>query len=812
MLARFLIDLHVAARTFARQPVFALTTIATLAAGIGATTAMFGIVNAAVLRPLPYPDADRIVSLVQQDPRFGSVPFAPPYLADLRERVRTVERIAGFSPSWQMVLAGGGDARVVTAAYVSNGLFDLFGAAPARGRFFGADEHAPGGPAVAVVSERLWRRQFGDGVALAGQTIRLDARPYTIVGTIADGFRMPITASTVSRQTQSAEIWLPFALNPYAAARAIPVMNVVGRLRDDATTALAQEEIAAVGGLLARDDPATSASGALLVTPLGELVSRGVRTPLLVLFGAVGLLLVLACANVGHMLLARAAGRDGEMAVRASLGATPARLTAQLLAESALLAASGAAAGLALSWWALNGVAAFGLTGLPPSADVRLDWRVAAFAVAAAILTTLLTGIAPAVRASRRAPFDLLRDGARLTDGRGARVRNALVFAEVALAVVLLVGAGLLARSFFTLTAVDPGFSSDRVLAGSVALPAAKYANAASRRAFVDEALSRLARVQGADRVALVNRLPFGGGNVLVGVELEGAPQADGKPITMDRRVVSPGYFAAMGIPFLDGADFGPEHRADADQPVAIVNAALARRFWPGDTVVGRRLRLMLRTGPGPWLRIVGVSGDVRHHGLDQPLQPEVYVPYAQASVESFVLLLRASGDAARLAPELRAIVRALDSDLPVEPIGTAADAIRASVAEPRLRTTLLNAFAAVALALAAMGVYGLLSFSVARSTREIGVRIALGAPRHTIVRLILGRGMTLVAAGVVAGLAGALALSRYLERLLFGVTPTDPLTFAAVTAVLLLVGLAACYVPARRAVRLDPADALRLE
>jgi predicted permease len=811
MIARLLIDARVAARTFARQPFFTATTIATLAVGIGATTAMFGVVDAAVLRPLAYPDADRIVSLVQKDPRFGTVPFAPPYLDDLRERMRTVERVAGFSPSWQMVFTGGGDARVVTAAYVSDGLFDLFGAAAVRGRIFTSEEHAPGGPAVALVSERFWRQQFGEGAGLSGQTIRLDARPYTIVGTMADDLRMPITSSTVTRQARRAEVWLPFALNPYAAARSIPVMNVVGRLREAATTTVAQEEIAAVGASLARDYPAASAGAMLLVAPLRELVSRDVRAPLLVLLGAVGLLLVLACANVGHMLLARAAGRDGEMAVRASLGATPGRLTAQLLAESATLAAAGTGVGLILSWWALGAIAAFGFAGLPPSAEVRFDWRVASFAAGAAIFTTLLTGIVPAVRASRRMPFDLLRDGARLTDGRGARLRDALVFAEVALAVVLLVGAGLLARSFFTLTSIDPGFSGDRVLAGSVALPAAKYDNAASR-AFVDEALSRLSNVPGADRAALVNRLPFGGGNVLVGVELEGLPQPDGKPIVMDRRVVSPGYFTTMGIPLLDGEDFGIEHRADAKQPVAIVNATVAQRFWPGENALGRRVRLMLRSGPGPWLRIVGVVGDVRHHGLDQPLQPEVYVPYAQAPVGSFVLLLRASGDPTQLAPRLRATLRALDGDLPVDPIGTAAEAIRASVAEPRLRTTLLNAFAGVALALAAMGVYGLLSFSVARSTREIGVRIALGAQRHAIVRLVLARGMTLVAGGAAAGLVASLALSRYLDRLLFGVTPTDPATFGAVTTVLLAVGLAACYVPARRAMRLDPVQALRLE
>jgi putative ABC transport system permease protein len=810
MLARSLMDLRVALRTFVRRPLFTALVVSTLAVGIGATVAMFAVVDAAVLRPLRYPDADRIVSLVQRDQRFGTVPFGPPYLADLRERVRTVERIAGFSPSWQFTLTGLGEPRLVTAAFVSDGLFDLFDVTPSRGRAFDPDEYAPGGPAVALVSDAFWRRAFGEAVP-GGQTIRLDGQLHTVVGTLPDHVRMPITSSTVSRVSTSAEVWLPFSLNPYVSARNIPVMNIVGRLAERTSPQRAQEELTAVGASLARDYPDGS-SADLLAIPLGDLVSRDVRTPLLVLLAGVGLLLTVACANVGHMLLARATERDGEMAVRASLGATHGRLAAQLFIESATLAAAGAAAGIVLAWWALGAVSAFGWAGLPPSARVGLDWRVAGFAGLAAVAATLLIGTFPILRVTRRAPRELLSDGSRVTGGRAGRVRDALVFAEVALAVVLLVGGGLLARSFLALTSVDPGFAADRVLAGGVALPAAGYGDPARRRAFVDESLARLSALPGVERAALVNRLPFGGGNVLVGVELEGKPQPGGKPVLVDRRVVSPAYFAAMGIPVLDGGSFGLEHRAVSQDPVAIVNATMAERFWQGDSALGHRVRLMLRGGPGPWLRVVGVVGDVRHHGLDQPAQPEVYVPYTQASVESFVLLLRTSADPRSLASAMRSEIQRLGPELPVDPLAPAADAISASVAEPRLRTSLLNAFAALALALAAMGVYGVLSLSVAKSTREIGVRIALGAARGTIVRLVLGRGLKLVAGGATVGILISLVVSRQLERLLFGVGPTDPITFAGVAALLLITGLAASYIPARRAMRLDPIQALRME
>jgi predicted permease len=811
MFAQAMMDLRVARRAFVRQPLFTSVIVGTLALGIGATVAMFGVVDAAVLRPVRFPDADRIFSLVLKDQRFGTAPFAPPYLLDLRERMRSVEHIAGFSPSWQFVLTGSGEPRVVIGAYVSDGLFELFHVTPVHGRTFVAGEYAPGGPAVVLVSEAFWRRSFG-AVALKEQTIRLDGHPHRIVGTLPADFRMPITASTVSRAATSAEIWLPFSLNPYRAARAIPVMNIVGRLGDGVSHERAQQELVAVGASMARDYPDTSTGAELLSIPLSDLVSRDVRTPLTVLLAAVSLLLVVACANVGHMLLARSAERDGEMAVRSSLGATHARLAAQLFIESATLATAGAAAGLVFAWWALGAVSAFGWAGLPPSARVGLDWRVAGFAAVTAIATTLLVGAVPILRVRRRTPRELLGEGTRVTGGRAARVRDALVVVEVALAVVLLVGGGLLARSFFALTSVDPGFSADQVLAGSVALPAAKYGDPAARRSFVDEALVRLSALPGVERTALVNRLPFGGGNVLVGVELAGKPQPDGKPVVADRRVVSPGYFEAMGIPMLDGTTFGIEHRADSGDRVAMLNATMAARFWPGESPVGHRVRLMLRGGPGPWLRVVGVVGDVRHHGLDQAAQPEVYVPYSQAPVESFVLLLRTPREPRSLAPAMRAEIQRLSPDLPVDPLAPAADAIRASVAEPRLRTSLFNAFAAIALALAAMGVYGVLSLSVTKRTREIGVRIALGAERGAIVRLVIGRGLKLVAGGAAAGILLSLVVSRQLERLLFGIGPTDPLTFAAVAVLLLITGAAASYFPARRAVGLDPVQALRLE
>lgn len=809
MLSGLLHELRISVRTFVREPGFTLTVLLTLGIGIGATTAIFGLVNSAVLRPLPYPRAGQIMSIVQSDDRFGLVPFAIPYLQDFRGRLQQFESVAGFTSSWSLTLTGTGEPRRITASYISDGVFEMLGARLEAGRNITLEEHASSTARVVLVSRAFWEREFGLAIPFEERIIRLDDTPHAIVGILAGDVRMPIVSSIVNESRTSAELWLPLATNDLSALRNTPIMNVIGRLRTGVSPAQAQAEIDAVAAVLAREHPQLADGGPVRVLPLRELVSRDVRQPLLLLFGAVGGLLLIACANVGNLLLARSAGRTGDLAVRVSLGASRARLVRQMLLESFVLSSAGALLGLGLAWLCLLVFPALGLEQLPPSARLEIDAFAAAFAAGCGVLTALLTGVVPALQATRRAPHLLLKEGGRTTTSRGLRARQTLVVSEVALSLILLVMAGLLARSFWTLAHVDAGIRAERVLAGGVALPASRYATAESKLRFVEDALTRLQATGGVERAALVNRLPFGGSNVLVGVELEGQPPATNPP-TVDRRVVSSDYFATMDIPVLAGRSFASEDRA-TDAGVAIVNAAAAQRYWENGQALGRRVRLMLRGGPGPWLRIVGIVGDVRHHGLDRPAEPEIYVPYAQAPVESFVLLLRTARDPMTLAPVLRATVQALDPDLPLQNTGVAADAIAASIAEPKTRALLFNAFAVIALLLAAIGVYGVSAYTVASRRRDIGIRLAFGAQRREIFQLVVREGMTLVAIGTCIGVLGSVALTRLLRAQLFGISATDPLTFAGVTAILVLVALVAHAVPARRAMRLDPIQALHV-
>lgn len=803
-------DARIAARTFLRQPLFTGTVLLTLAIGIGAPTAIFGIVHKAVLRPLPYPRAAELVSVVQNDVRFGPVPFSVPYLDDFRDRLGQFESLAGFTSSWNLTLTGSGEPRVVTASYVSDGLLELLGSEIAQGRNISAAEHASGTARVVVVSPAFWRQQFGEGAPFDEPIVRLNDVPHVIVGVLRDDLVMPITGSIVNDSRTSAEIWLPLSTNEMASLRMIPIMNLIGRLRAGATLAAAQAELVATASVLGNEHPEVAVDE-VLVMPLQTLVSRDIRAPMLLLLAATAGLLLIACANVGHLMLARAAGRSGELAVRASLGATRARLVTQMLIESLILAASSAVFGIGVAWLSLRVFPALGLERLPPSATPVVDVRVTLFAVCCALATAMLVGIVPALAASRLSPHNVLKETGRTTAGRGRKARQMLVFAEVSVALVLLISAGLLARSFWTLTSVDSGIRADRVLAGEVALPASRYSDGSVRSAFVEAALARLAATRDVVDAALVNRLPFSGSNVLVGVEVEGLATGADAP-TMDRRVVSPDYFDAMGIPLLTGRPFGSEDRPGTDDYVAIVNATAARRYWPDREPIGRRVRLLLRSGPGPWLRIVGIAGDVRHHGLDQAPQPEIYVPYSQAPVESFTLLVRTNADPLALSPVLRQTIQQLDSELPLNHLAVASDGIAQSIAEPRMRTLIFNLFASVSLLLATIGIYGVISYSVATRTRDIGLRLAFGAQRADIFRLVLREGMVIVFAAVIVGIGGSLVFTRFLEAQLFGVSATDPITFTTVTAVLLVAAFLAHVIPATRAMRLDPAQALRAE
>jgi predicted permease len=809
MHATFARDLKFAVRTFLRRPAFFATVVLTLGLGIGAATAIASLVDATILRPLPYPNADRLVAIVEDSQQFGKVPFAVAFLRDFRDHLTKYDAIAGFTSTWNVALTGGGEARTVPAAFVSDGLLELFGARARSGRLLTAsDEQAAS--KVAVVSERLWEQTFGRGTPLSGQILRIDDEPVTVVGILAGDFKMPITSSLAATNRRTAELWLPLAVNPFASVRTVAVANIVGRLAPEATLADARHEVERLPAALSQAYREVPADARYTAISLAGLVAEPVRRPLLALLLAIVVLLLIACANVANLTLAQSASRAGELAVRAALGASRGRLMQQTMVESLVLAGAGTALGILIASLALSAVPSLALGDLPPSATIHMNARAAAIAGFAGVTVAVLVALVIAVQSSRAAVFSMIRDSARTVEGRGQGVRAALVFAEVALALVLLVSAGLLARSFWSLSRVDPGFRTDRLLASSVAMPGTRYPTPESRQAFVAEALDRIRALPGVERTAAVNRLPLAGSNVLVHVEIEGQPQTEG-PVSMDRRVVTDAYFSTLGIPLHSGRAFISGDRADAAERVAIVNEAVTRRFWPGGNALDKRLRLMGRNAPGPWLRVVGVVGDVRHHGLDQPAQPEVYVPYAQAAVESMVFVAQTHGDPLQLAQPVRQSLQELDPLLPVRQ-ETPAGLLDASIAEPRIRALLFNGFGLAALLLSALGIYGVVAYAVERRTREIGVRVALGARRADILSLVMRQGMRIVIGGAAAGLAAAALATRALRGLLFGVPAFDPLTFAGVTGMLLLVAVLAILIPALRAMRLDPTVALRTD
>jgi putative ABC transport system permease protein len=811
MTAQFIRDVRLAARTLVRQPGYALTVVITLALGLAATTAALAVLDAAVLRPLPFPAPHRLVSIVQGDQAYGT-PFAPPYLADLRDRTTSFETVAGFSPSWGGVLTAP-EERAVTSCYVSDGALETLGIVPIAGRLFRPEEHQSPEP-VALVSESFFRSLFGQAAVLDGQRISFGGAAMTIVGIVSSDLRMPIMASIVNPRPQPADIWLPFRLNQYWTVRSVPVMNVVGRLREGVTVADAGAELAIAAANLAREYPEMSGGQSIRALPLRDVVAGPIQSRVALALLAVACLLLIGCANVTNLVLARASARQNELAVRASLGATRTRLVSQLLAESVVLSLAGTVAGVALAAWMLAATPALLVEALPPSAVLTIGPRVVAAAAIVGFCCAALVGLFPALKLSKDAPARALGGGLRTTsDAAARRLRSALVVVEVALALMLLVGAGLMAASFWKLSRVDPGFDVQPVFSTGVAFGGPRYAAADARRAFVDDAVGRLAALPGVETAAAVNRLPLSGANTFVGIEVEGAPTADGRPITVDRRVVTPAYFDAIGIAVVAGRAFALEDRFDSEDRVAIVNQAAARTMAAGGDPLNRRLRLMLRGGPGPWLRVVGVVDDVRHHGLAAPAAPEVYVPYAQAPVESMVFVLR-SATPDRLAAPVKATLKAIDPHLPVLANNQAAMStlVGESLARPRVQAAFVNAFGAVALALAAIGIYGVVSYTVARMRRDIGVHMALGARRRDVLVRILRRQMLLVGAGIALGVAGAGAAARLLETLLFGVSATDPATFAGVSLLLAVVALVAAWLPARRATLIDPVVALRPE
>ena len=810
-------DLAFGARQLRRKRGFAVAAVLTLALGIGANTAVFSIVEAALLRGLPFPAEERLVRLQNrwQDEPAGKL--SPAEYFDYRDRLRSLESMGAYAVG-PANLTGGGTPERLRAGYLTAGVFPALGVGAAAGRTFAAGEDAPGAEEVAVLSHGLWTRRFGGSPEAIGSRIVLDGTPRTVVGVMPAAFRLPADME----EGEDTEVFLPLPLGPeLAAERGSHFLEGVGRMWPGVALEAADREIAALAAGFTRDfsgDYPAEMRFAAGVVPLREAVLGRTRPVLALLLGAVALVLLIACANVANLLLVRVDGRRRELAVRAALGAGRGRLVRQLLAEGALLAALGGTAGVLLAAWALRTVPLLEMADLPSAGPVRMDPAVLGFALGASLLSLLFFGVAPALHASGGRVHESLKENGRAGTGgvRRRRFRSALVAGEVALAVVLLLGAGLLLRSLSALYAVDPGFRTGGVLTLRVSLPATDYPDDARVVGGYREMLRRVGEVPGVDAAGAVTNLPLASTLGDLNFEIEGKPvPEDAVSPRADWQAVTPGYLRAVGMQVLAGRGLA-ESDGEGAPGAVVINESLARQYWPGTSPLGTRFKLGGEAGPG-WVTVVGVVRDVRHAALGEPPRPEMYVPHAQfrfwnggGAARSLTLAVHTRGDPARLAGPVREAIRAMDPELPLADVRTLAEVRSESVARPRFLALLLGAFAAVALVLAVVGIYGTLAYLVAQRTYEMGVRMALGARPGSIRRLVVAQGLAMTAAGLVIGVAAALGLTRLLEHLLFGVAPTDPATFVAVPLGLGLTAAVAAYLPARRATRVDPLVALR--
>jgi len=799
-------DLRYAARALLKSPGFTATAVLTLMLGIGANTAIFSVVDSVLLRSLPYREPERLVMLWENHPQEGAPrnPFAPANFADLSAQTGSFERIGAIYPYSTVNLTGAGEPEQLRLLRVSGDLFPTLGVAARLGRTLGPEDDRPGGPNLVVISDGFWRSRFGGDPAAVGRSVTLGGEPYTIVGVMPPGFALP---------TWSGDLIAPLGLDAQTAQlRAVRFLTLVGRLKPGVSLPRVNAELATIAGRIAAAHPETNAGVGVTVLPVTQAVVGDVRPALLVLFGAVAFVLLIACANVANLLLARAAGRGREMAVRVALGAARMRLVRQLLTESVLLAALGALGGFVLAAWGIDWLRHLGAVDVPRIADTSLRWPVLLFTAGAALLTGVAVGIVPAVHAMQpRLTGALSESGRGAAGGRERRrARAALLVSQVALALVLLVGAGLMLRTTRRLLGVDPGVQVDRAVTLGVRVGGPRYRDPLATIGFYDRLTEQLAALPGVRAVGAISVLPFGGSGPTTGLRFEARPPEAGPPPEAEYRSVTPGYFAAMGIPQLAGRAFEPRDRSDSTLPT-LVSETFAQRYYAGDTPLGKRVRL----GPNPeapWRTIVGVVGDVRDHGLGAPPRPDVYVLFSQSPSAAMSLVLRTAGDPATAVAPARTVIRSLDPDVPISGVVTLRQLVGGSVAQTRYAGTLLGGFAALALAIAVVGIYGVMSYLVTQRARELGVRIALGARPTDILRLVLREGMQLGILGAAVGLVVAFGATRAMVGLLYDVSPADPLTYTGVTLLLIVVLVVACYIPARRAGRVDPMEALRTE
>jgi putative ABC transport system permease protein len=801
-------DLRFAVRSFLRAPRFTVPAVLALALGIGATSAIFSVVRGVMLEPLPYRDPDRVVSIWEANiprNRTRNV-IGPANFVAWQERARSFEHLGMTGPARLNIILDG-QPYEVPGILASSEVFRALGTQPLLGRTFDATEDTDGNDAVLVVSYEFWQSRLGGRADVLGSTLNANGRQRTIIGVMPPRF-------TIEGQKADFYATYGWTIERLRQAQGRGSSHAIARLRDGVTVAQARDEMHTLAAALEKEAPRRNTGWSVSVVPIHELTTETVRPALLVLSGAVLLVLLVACVNVANLLLARSTVRQRELGLRTALGAGRARLLRQMLTESLLLSLAGGIAGLLLAVAFHRGLLALVPDRIPvPRLDqVTLDLTVVAFTLLLALGTGILFGMVPAVLASSSAS-DGLREGGRHGGGpRARRALGSLVIAEVALSLVLLTGAGLLIRSFIHLQDIDPGFDADGVLTARVSLGAARYPSGEAASAFFTDALNRVRQIPGVQSAAGISFLPLAGPGMATSFyRLDRPVPPDGQKPTTEVRPVTPNFFRTMGIPHLAGRDFTEADTADAPE-VAIVSEGLVRRMFPGENPLGRRLFVSIGREEGMQVEIVGVVGDVKFASLDAETRPAVYQPQPQLSIGLMTFVARTPLDPLSLTNSVAAAVRSIDPELPLADVRTMRDVVDSTLAPARTTSTLLTAFALIALVLAGVGVYGVMSYSVSQRTQEIGVRMALGASVSSVFRLIIGQALKLVVAGVIAGLVAAGMLARLLDTLLFETEPIDPVTFATTALVLLLVAACASYVPARRGMRIAPTDALRAE
>ena len=799
-------DARYALRMLRKNPAFTAIVVITLALGIGVNTAIFSLVDGILLRPLPYEQPDRLVRLIQSQRQLGldTWNLSQASFAAIRDNTHSLEAVAAYSTSGSN-LTGDGDPERVSIGTVSADFFKVLGLPPVLGRTFRAGEDTPGNNGVCVISFGFWQRRFAGDPNIVGRFLNLNSTAIEVIGVMPAGFSFP---------RPETEIWIPIALNPTRTAPYF--LRGIARLGPGVSPSEAEAETTAALWDYARQHDISESRVPLdqgsalktIVTPLKEVMVGATQKPLLILLCAVGLVLLIACANVANLLLARATSRVREIAVRFALGATPSRVARQLLTESLVLALIGGAGGVMLAWLGVRMLGRMPTDGIPRIEAVTVDGRVLAFTAGLAVLTGLLFGLMPALRAYRMGMVAAMHEGGR--GGTSSRRSNSvLVAAQFALSFVLLIGAGLLLKSFQRLQSVDLGFSPEKLLTMSVSLPSRKYSKPEQSLQFYQSLIDRLRSLPGVRAASLATSLPFGGGGNTDNFIVEGHEPATGdEGVQGQLLAMTPGNLQAMGIPLLRGRDFLESDKSDT-QPVAIVDDTLARMYWPDGDAVGKRVET---TGDMQWMTIVGVVGGIKESDLAERLQPHIYAPIAQSPTLVAKLVIRTEGAPNSTIGAVRTAVSGLDPDIPVYSIRSMNDVIGRTLNSQRLMNLLLTSFSVLALLLAAVGIYGTMSLYVGSRRNEFGIRLALGAQPGVLLRLVLREGMQLIAAGIAIGVGGALALTRAIASLLFEVSPTDPVVFTGVPLLLLFVALAACFIPARRASRVDPMVALRCE